>query len=363
MSSRFFTEPTPAVMGNILVPNSSPLSSSIGMSSYQPYSSQAHVYDVAPATTNSWANQYKSFGNDPLSAPSAFYSNGTTAVRRQREPSDEQGPPAKRLQRDPLPQATSVTQTSPDSPDIIRAGARRRLPSSNADESMSTSSEELPDVSSLVEGPSKSRITRGRQSPPASSSVAPTPPQASDELVKFNRFSMTMPTESPVRVKAAWLQAGQDVKKATALLSDPSWSPQRPKEVTGRVDEVLEASKAQRAREREKGKNSLIYASRPQLPVNTQPTSSRIATPPVSKSAIDLTINSSPAPAPRKRIRKMRVDSDSELELSDSDNDRPKRPRHGNPNGIRALDYFNTKGPEALQELTGMRALPPHRKF
>jgi SWI/SNF-related matrix-associated actin-dependent regulator 1 of chromatin subfamily A len=171
-----------------------------------------------------------------------------------------------------------------------------------------------------------------------------------------------MPIHRPELVKLAWQHASGDVKKATVLLSDPTWDP-RPivthsaVETTGRVTELEEASKAHRAAVKEKGKRSMIYANRSTL--ETKPTT-RVLTPPPTKVLIDPTLSSpnTPVVAPphRKRNKKLILDSESEVELTDSDDDRHSGTKPGQQDtsdGSRVLDYFNATGSAALQELTG----------
>jgi SWI/SNF-related matrix-associated actin-dependent regulator 1 of chromatin subfamily A len=219
-----------------------------------------------------------------------------------------------------------------------------------------SSDDSLPDITRIVAGPSKARLMKGR---PSSPDASPTNDPSADP--KFIRFKVTMPLESPARIQNAWIQAKGDVKRATELLSDPSWvAPKKVQDdVTGRVKEIDEATKAQRMAAREKGKKSMIYANRPVL--DTKPSTS---TPPVSKRVIDLTAPSpaslgSPLAPPgrRKRVKKLVVNSDSEAAFQDSDDDDERSNKRGRPditNETRALDYFNTAAAEALQELTGM---------
>ncbi|EEB95766.1 hypothetical protein MPER_05212, partial [Moniliophthora perniciosa FA553] len=63
----------------------------------------------------------------------------------------------------------------------------------------------------------------------------------------------------------------------------------------------------------------------------------------------------SPVVRPRKRIKKMVLDSHEEEDVdSSSDEESPrKKSRQENADEVAALDFFNVKGPEALQELTG----------
>ncbi|KAF8161134.1 SNF2 family N-terminal domain-containing protein [Crassisporium funariophilum] len=366
--SRFF--PTTPSGGNVLVPNSSPLSLAGSISGpYQPYNVQ-RGHDVASTSslTNShvWAQPRTNLTFDPLSAPSGFVSHAGpshASLRRQWNGdghyTEQEGPPRKKVNRGPS-QDAFVTPDSPPSPDVQRAGHRRRVPSIGMDIISMSSDDSLPEPGRLLPSSSKSRLTKSRPS----SSPAPNPMSEAPQDDRFIRFKMTMPMESTVRVQAAWNQAGGDVKKATAILSDISWSP-RPantrveKEALGRVKEIDEATRAQRAAAKEKGKRSMIYANRPVLEAKIP------STPPPSKSIIDLAGPSPAAPvspitpalkAPqRKRAKKLVIDSDSEPELGESSDDGrdTKRLRLENTYESRALEYLNSSGPEALQELTG----------
>jgi len=361
-------------MGTILVPSSSPLAPEINQRPYQPYG-QPQLYDVAPTSdlipSNTWDPPRRKLNIDPLSAPSGFFSNGVgvhASLRRPWSPGEgqmegmlEDGPPRKRINRgpshDPPHDAYDVAK-SPPSPDIQRPGHRRRIANNSTDNLSSDDDDWLPDVPRIVAGPSKPRITKGRPSTP---DVSPANDLSADP--KFIRFRVTMPLESPARIQNAWIQAKGDVKKATELLSDPSWIvPKNVRDdITGRVKEIDEATKAQRIAAKEKGRKSMIYANRPILEV--KPSTS---TPPASKRAIDLAaappvspVTPLVPPVRRKRVKQMVVNSDSEGTFQDSDEDErsTKRGKAEVTNQTPALDYFNTAGAEALQELTGMQGV------
>lgn len=365
--SRYFP---PSNIGNVLVPSSSPLGPS-PQQSYVPYS-EPRARDVAAGPPKFHPFQSKTPMIDPLSASTPFTINGVSVNASGRRPWDgasdghvagarEEGPPRKRPNLGP----TTIDLTnSPDSPQVRRPGAKRRV----ASEVDSSSDEDfLPET--LMEGPSKSRITRSRP-PPAVPFVPPPAPITPDNDILFMRFKLTMPMEDPRRVEAAWAQSRKDVKVATALLSDVNWSPPAPivapipipapglspspnKDAVGRVKEVDEATKAQRIATKELGKKSAIYANRTTLDT----VQFRHYTPP---QPVERTV-SSPAPRimPRKRItRKLVVDSDSEPNYTDSDDELQNRSRPDDTEryGLRALAYFNTSSSEALQELTGQPA-------
>ncbi|KAJ7497352.1 SNF2 family N-terminal domain-containing protein [Mycena latifolia] len=361
VASRYFP---PQNIGNVLVPSSSPL----GPASQQSYVPHSHYrsYDVAPTPSNQYAFQSKIPNVDPFSAATPFTFNGASvgaSLRRSRDvPMDghvagarEEGPPRKRPNLGP----TTIDLTnSPDSPQVRRSGAKRRV---HSDLESSSDEDFLPQT--LLDGPSRPRITRGR---PPSASVDPvSPPPAPASLdssdPQFLRFKLTMPQQDPKAIEAAWLQSKKDVKLATAMLSDPNWAPPHipspnpsPQTVSrgdavGRVKEVDEASKAQRMVNKELGKRSMIYANRPTLDTHQF----RHYTP---TQQVERTV-SSPAPrvVPRRRItRKLVVDSDSEPDYTDSDGEQPqKRSRSEDADCLQALAYFNTSSAEALQELTG----------
>ena len=210
-----------------------------------------------------------------------------------------------------------------------------------------TSDDSLPEVQA-VSGPSTSRLTKLPLTPsPSGSSAASI---LTDEA-KFIRFKYTMPQYAPDRIHTAWVQANGDVKRATALLGDPTWSPSnKSQQPIGRVQSLDEESRARRAAAKEKGKKSMIYANRSNLENNTL----TVSTPPTPKRPLEISPLSPETPIikpQRKRLKKMVVESDSE-EGEESDND-ARRNRSGTSDEMRALNYLNTSGPEALQELTG----------
>ncbi|RXW25623.1 hypothetical protein EST38_g264 [Candolleomyces aberdarensis] len=218
----------------------------------------------------------------------------------------------------------------------------------------------LPEPSSAIQdGPSKSRLVRER--PSESPAMARTPSLPSPE--KFTMFKMTNPDQSEARVTAAWIQANGDPVKAQAFLQDRNWSPvvgtpkpEVDKEV-GRVKEIDDANKAQRAAVKEKGKQSAIYANR--LALETGGAS--VSTPPTSKVAPDGAAAASPASpmtpfvagARQKKSKRLVLHSDSEQESEDDDGPDTKKPRVAASYETRVLEYFNTRTKAALQELTG----------
>ncbi|CAA7261624.1 unnamed protein product [Cyclocybe aegerita] len=367
--SRFFPT-TPSTLGNVLVPNSSPTSyEDTTTRPYQPYN-HLRSHDVASTSgsfyNGDWMQPRGNFMVDPLSAPSGFVSHGASSnasLRRQWNGDEHfnhnDGPPRKKVNRGTSADAFAVPE-SPPSPVIQRMGNRRTVQMIGGDAMSFSSDESFTESSRNGAGPSKPRLTKTRPSPSPESQSTSEPP--SDR--EFISFKMTHPLESAARIQAAWTQSGSDMKKATGFLSDPAWSPtpttkSPEKDHLGKVKEIEEANKAQRAAVKEKGKKSLIYANRPVLEAKIP------STPPLSKPLIDLT-----APSPgvlaspltpairgpqRKRAKKLVIHSDSESGADDeSDDDRgSKRSRSETSYEMRALEYLNTSGADALQELTG----------
>ena len=247
----------------------------------------------------------------------------------------------------------------PDSP--LSSTVRHNGPSSHGSliggDAGSISSDESTVEGGTMSGASRSRLVRTR---PTSSQVLQASPVSAVQDPQFTSFRLTFPGEPTPRVQAAWEHAGRDTRRATELLSNVNWSPtpaitssKAEKEVVGRVKELEEASKAQRAAVKEKGKKSAIYANRT--------LDTRVPATPPSKVAASSIIMSPTTPLtpaiklPLKKRAKKLVISDEEDEAEDSDEDErdAKRGRSETSYEDRALEYINTSGPEALQELTG----------
>ena len=363
MPSRFFPSSPPS-LGNVLVPNSSPIAQGDNnVSPYRPYGLLMN-HNVSSSsssfTKNGWLDASMGSGFDPLSAPGGLITHGSTlnAFSRRRidghaDREHEDGPPRKKLNRGSSEGAFTIPD-SPPSPEIQRAGHRRHVSAIGAD-AMSLSSDDSQEYGNTLAGPSKPRLTKAR---PASSPEA-TPMSEPPLDREYISFKISHPTESPVRIQAAWKQASGDVKRAIGFLLDPGWSPTpvAPKEVFSRVKEIEEATRAQRAADKEKGKKSMIYANRGVLEIRAP------ATPP-SKPVINFVTPTPATPtspitpaikAPQgKRAKKLVVDSDSESAADDAnDNREVNRTRQGNIFERRALDYLNNSDSDALQDLTG----------
>lgn len=372
--SQFF--PTTPSLGNVLVPNSSPTTQEeYSTLQYTPYNPLAghNVASPIPAPFNGgWGQSKLGAGFDLLSAPSGFINHGATynASSRRRangnvDSEHHEGPPRKKINRGPSDNIFVVPE-SPPSPEIHRPAQRRTISAIGLDNMSLSSDESMLDSPGSMAGLSRSRLTKDRPNHPsdANSGVDPN----SDR--EYITFKYSHPTESSARVQAAWNQAARDEKKATAFLLDPAWSPPyvhfstpaTPKDTSSRVKEIDDATKAQRAAEREKGKKSMIYANRSilntQIPSTPSPTKAlTIPDSPVSTSLASPLTPIIMAPS-RKRAKKLVVvDSEDEAESDESEDDQNKLE---SINERRALEYLNSSDVEALQELTGKQFLVMH---
>lgn len=374
MPSRFFPS-TPSSFGNVLVPSSSPLSSETSaLKLYQPYGLSIRPEPSSSSNSlysNGWKQNKSTPVPDPLTAPSGFASNEATihaTLRRQRNGDETsghmEGPARKKINRGTSDDAFLIPE-SPPSPDVKRVG-QRQLEHIIGGDAMSISSDDsLPEPSQIHAGPSKPRLMRAPVSPAQDAPLSSDLPPPDKEFISFRIMN---PLETPTRVQAAWTQAGRNPAKAARFLADPAWSPSLPTSPSvvesaanvGRIKEMDDVIKAQRVANKEKGKRSMIYANRPVLDTKTP------ATPPASKNIIDLSASVPATPASpstpaikapsRKRAKKMVIHSDSESAFEDSDDDdtrSSKQQRTETTHELRALDYLNTSGSEALQELTG----------
>ena len=328
---------------------------------------------AGPSRYNPWSHPAQPQHPDPLSASSGFVNGGRAVyasftrsyggdVRRMSEVDGyaEDGPPRKRINRGgPVDILPVLGAHSPGSPEIQRLGQRRKANVNLG--GLSTSSEDsMPDIRHSLEPSStgQSRLLRG-QRPGSSEPTAPR--DATHNKDAFAMFRLSNIERDINLVQAAWTQAGGEEKKATTLLNDPSWKPETkspklnsspgPTAETGRVAEVDEATKANRAALREKAKKSSIYANRIMLDTNQ-------STPPSVVSASSITIVASPtSPStplviPRRRRVNKVVVSDSDQSDSDGEAGHSKSPPV-HDTARRALDFLNTANTEGLQELTG----------
>jgi SWI/SNF-related matrix-associated actin-dependent regulator of chromatin subfamily A containing DEAD/H box 1 len=375
--SRYFANVNfpPSGSNGILVPDSSPLSPS-----HPDYSPPRHKQRASgsqlpssPVPVTLWQQSRSSnhpapyFRDDALSAPSGFTNGQSYRPHAHRPLSSVDGlsddtRPRKRINRGPQsPDPIDLTFSSPEAP---RPSQRRRVVSSSDDS-------ELPS-----NAPSNSLRRIGR--PPDSSTD-------DEEKRAYTKFRVSNPQYPPDMIDAAWKEARRNEEAALRLLQSPNWKPKAPEPVspakairsesstTGRVKEVEEAHKAQRAAVKEKSKKSSIYANRLALDVNHQ----RPVTPPPKpqrkvNTPIELESPLSPVVA-RKKLSRRVVESDSEAEDSGGVDSRRSSPlpveveptdpievESSDPVEVetteyeaRALQFFNTSKLEELQELTG----------
>jgi len=354
--SRFFSAPSPH---NILVPHSSPLSQDGSSKPYEPYGyRQAH--DVAPLKNDTqdriWSPNMAFMAADSLSAPGGLRPSNLgfhASTRRQWSSNDgphdftqNEGPPRKRINRGQLEGSTSMSPP-------VKSHQPSPRPRIISDTFSISSEDSLPDASRLT-GSSDARIHRKT----ASATDTVTDLFSDPEFIKFQ---LTMPTEPPQRIRAAWAQAGGHSLRASALIADPTWSSaslrseKAERDDIGRVKEVEEATRAQKLAVKQKGKKSMIYANRITLETKAQSTPKHEA-----MSSVDLALTpATPVIAPRRKRLKNRIDSDSEAEDSEEDGRQMKRGRVENTDETRALDYLNTTTNEGMQELTGELACVP----
>ncbi|OSD06773.1 hypothetical protein PYCCODRAFT_1430963 [Trametes coccinea BRFM310] len=375
-TSRYFPPPTSS-SGTVLVPSSSPARPDPTDASNNLSNAWNLFDDEVPGLTRSDPQlRTLTLSNDPLALSSGFRpppgvsnasstrpSSSNSRKISDTEDVDEGDRPRKRLNMGPTTSKDPIDLLSPDSPEVRKPGQRPAGPDTSF--SSLSSDDSILGAKPFPNGVANSRPVQGQPRP------APKPPstssssQASEDEGRFMRFRLTQIEHDTDVVRAAWAEAAGDVPRASALLNDPAWKPKPktppPKQPettteTGRVKEVVEASKAQRLAVKEKGKKSLIYKNRV---IDGKPTSAAgPSTPPPAPKASPMVIDSplmSPEVAkPRaKRLKKKVFDSDSEAEFVESEEETPQNTRGGISDEQRALDYFNETSAEGLQELTG----------
>lgn|SRR6266850_3399468 len=361
MPSRFFAPPSKP-NGTVLVPSSSPLSAPSA-------TGQNHTVQHNEALTSlSFVAASHAFGHDPLSVPSGF-TNGNKPtdasptsmaglVRSRGEDDASDAPPRKRT-RPPLSEDSLDLLNVPDSP-IVQKPGQRRASITTRIANMSTSSDE----SVLDASATSSRIVRGARPPNRTTT------ETTDDGPGFLPFRISFPQFEEGKVRAAWRQAGRDVRTATALLLDPTFSyrPTPPpaskapspvvSPVTGRIKELEDARHAERAAAKEKGKKSMIYAARTNL-------APRSPTPPPTRPSVTIEVSSQLSPnspiVPIRRLKRPKriAESDDEEQGKSGSDEGSSRSRQrvetskASPDERRALAYFNSTSAEGLQELTG----------
>ncbi|KAG1765318.1 hypothetical protein EDD22DRAFT_951136 [Suillus occidentalis] len=363
--ARYHPPATPS-RGIVLVPNSSPLLQDAGY--HQPYQPHHLQYTQGSSPTtgpnhhNLWSQSGPSAVPDVLSSSSGFVHGGGPAhasFTRQSRPwvgdvrslseidsLGDEGPPRKRINRGTPSDALPIGMVTPGSPDIQHPGQRRKQ-NMNVERQSHSSDESMLDVRSSLEGPSK-RIVRGQR------------PDHADSY-EFTVFQLSHPGHDLVTLRAAWNEANGNDNKASLLLSDSSWKPQSTStpsnsaaitkapsvpapdpltvETTGRVEEVDEATKTQRAALREKAKKSSIYANRATLDTTRSPAVANILLP----RAMSPASPSTPViMAPRRKRPKKLILSDDEAEASESEDELPRTRQNGETSRERAaFEYFN----------------------
>lgn len=355
--SRFFAPP-PKPNGTVLVPSSSPLSASsiAGQNN--------SIQRNEPVPSPQLAGASPAFGRDPLSIPSGF-TNGNKPtdaspasmaghIRPRGEDEASDTPPRKRA-RPPISEDSLELFSVPDSP-IVQKPGQRRAPVATRIANLSTSSDE----SILDATANPSRIVRGTRPPDRNTA------EIVDDGPGFLPFRISFPQFEEGKVRAAWRQGARDVRLATSLLLDPSFSyqpppspaPKAPSPVvspaTGRIKELEDERHAERAAAKEKGKKSMIYAARTNL-------APRGSTPPPAQQPSEVTSQQSPTspivPIRRLKRPKLIADSDDEEQgKSESDEGSSRsiqRADKATSEERRALSYFNSTSAEGLQELTG----------
>lgn len=338
------------------MPSSSPLAQEKNARQYTPYSEMTSTSPM-PNTplTKSWSYSMNARA-DPLSKPSGFVTstevNNASSTRQisladGRRFDDDGASDNDRPRKRPnlsVDSVIAVSPGSPPSPEIIRAGQKRKVAASRTllSSSSISSDESLPAVSSLVAGSSKPRIARG---------AAP----VDSKLQNLRVSHAWLPHD---HVDVAYHRSNGNVLQATRLLSDPDFNPKAKPippvsmsvtstpdsiRVVGKVKEVEEEREAARMHQKEIAAKSSIYKRRATV---DQPSPSGSAPPP-SSTVIEL--DSSPV---RPRIvrgnpRKV-IDSASEDDQSEDEIQLPRNsPTH------KALDSLNTLSSDALVQLTG----------
>ncbi|KAG6372309.1 hypothetical protein JVT61DRAFT_7749 [Boletus reticuloceps] len=339
----------------VLVRNSSPIAPEPNQQSYQQQNPHDAPSMAGPSRPVPWSRPTQPHNPDPLLSSSGFMNGGRAVyasftrsyggdVRKLSEVDGhaEDGPPRKRVNRGGPADTLPVLGTHvPDSPEIHRLGQRRRANVSLG--GVSTSSEDsMPDIRHSLEpsATGRSRILRGQR---PDSSEPTEPRDTTHNKDAFAMFRLSNIERDINLVQAAWAQAGGDEKKATSLLDDPLWKPEPkyisldPPTETGRVVEVDEATKVNRAALREKARKSSIYANRAVLDTNQSTPASAISTSSILMVASP-TSPSTPLVIPRRRRLNKVIVSDSDQ--SDSEDEANHRPV--NDTEKRALDFLNT---------------------
>lgn len=363
----YFASTTPRNhVGSILAPDSSPSSALPPVSShldvtYRPH--QSHFFtSVIPS-----GHQLPSLPRfrrepDPLSAPSGFTRSTQFAKVSDPRPlvtsklgkhleddDDDPGPPRKRINRGNSSANPISIEGFPNIKEPFSTAVNNHPP--HAD---SSDSDNMPNPTDLLFGPTKSRLVRGRRPDMAQTDTV--------DSVELNTLVFTHPSHPRARVIRAFRLCDGDVKAATALIQDPTWNHDFPSGLAVTSPSSASATPSvsgsggnKRAAEREKGKKSMIYAKRQGLSVSQVVVSPN--EPP--QSLFDPAL-SPLAPKPsRRKASKRRIDSSgSEAEYSDGhDSDSNEgvfsQNREDQYYQAEALKWLNECESGALVELTG----------
>ncbi|KAI0355573.1 hypothetical protein OH77DRAFT_1479228 [Trametes cingulata] len=375
-TSRYFSI-QPSSSGTVLVPSSSPARPDPANTPANLNSAWNLFDDEVPGLTRSEPQaRPPSYPSDPFTMPSGFRpppgvsnasSTRSSSVNSRKisetEDAEEGDRPRKRLNMGPTASRDQIDFLTPSSPDVRKAA--QRLPGHDTSLSSLSSDDSLPEFKALSNGAANLRIVRDQSRPAEHKPSSSSSTQTTIDEGGWTRFRLTHIELDTEVVRAAWNEAAGDASKASALLADPAWKPKpktpppkdpEPTSETGRVKEIVEASKAQRLAAKEKGKKSMIYKNRV---IDGKPTSAAgPSTPPPASKSTPMVVDTPMSPEvvkPRaKRLKRKVVDSDSEPEFVESDEEAlPQTSRGGISDEQRALDYFNETSAEGLQELTG----------
>ncbi|KAI0663601.1 SNF2 family N-terminal domain-containing protein [Cubamyces menziesii] len=374
-TSRYFSS-TPSSSGTVLVPSSSPLRSDHVDNSKHSRNAWNLFDDEVPGLTRSDPQVLPTpHLADPLTMPSGFrppsdvanasstrISSATSRKLSETEDMDDGDRPRKRLNMGPTGSQDPIDFLTSSSPEVRKAAQKLTGPDTSL--SSLSSDDSLLDSRVVANGaarpPRRDPQPQAESKPPSSS-----PTQATADEGRFTRFRLTQIEHDTDVVRAAWAEAAGDVPKASALLNDPTWKPKAktppPKgpetmTETGRVKEIVDATKAQRLAAKEKGKKSMIYKNR--VLEGKPPSAAGPSTPSSTSKSSPMVLDTPMSPEilkPRgKRLKKRVYDSESEAEFVESDEETlPQASRNAVSDEQRALDYFNGTSAEGLQELTG----------
>lgn len=339
------------LLGNVLVPDSSPINSKPSSTALEDVIYKPHQSKFFSNTEMARSAQLPSLPTirrelDPLSAPTGFTTSQTllsisqspdgvtTKNSRTLEDDNDRGPPRKRINRGELSSSPIVIESSPDSKISISS-----TPPAVANKYSSDS--ELPDPLDLFKSqtPPKPRVVRGPRLADQSTSV---------ELTKLILIN---PKHDPARVTAAFTVCDGDVKAATLLMEDESWThevPQTPASSQSIFASQTPDSVSKRAAEKVKRKQSMIYAKRSELAAAQE-----TIVPAKHEAVISIDSPIISKPFKRKGAKNVVASSASENEYSDNDDEDFSSQLQGQAYFDQALKWLNECEPTAIVELAG----------